>query len=117
MTAARLTLFVRVVPRAKGAPTPEGWPSRDLQILLGAVLLAWTAPAPVHARLPDVTALVILLGIEGAMPEIPEEVCQLLPKGALHLGGCGDEAPDEALSEKCAHVPSASRRAWRRSLS
>ena len=51
------------------------------------------------------------------MPEIPEEVGQLLPKGALHLGGCGDEAPDEALSEKCAHVPSASRHASRRSLS
>lgn len=51
------------------------------------------------------------------MPQIPEEMGQLLAEGTLHLRGRSGEAPDEALSEKCAHVPSASRHAWRRSLS
>ena len=94
------------------------WVWDDVEEVIGVTLDSKIEPpAAIHARLPDVAAFIVLLGIQRAMPQVAKEMGKLLAEGALHLRRCTDEAANKAISEKCAHVPSASRRAWRRSLS
>ena len=61
--------------------------------------------------------LVELCSAERWVARIAQEVRQLLAEALLDLLGSLQEARDEGISQKRAHVPVGSGHAWRRSLS
>ena len=59
----------------------------------------------VDPRLPDPAALVVFLGSQRWVSQIPQQVGELLPEDFLDVRWCLDVASAEAFSQHDAHVP------------